>query len=153
MTRRRRRATFILVGVGILSAAVLLAAFALRDAAVFFYTPKEVAEKHIPAGKRIRVGGLVAKGSLHGAGTAVQFAITDTFNTIEVSFTGPLPDIFGEGQGVVAEGRLDAAGRFLADTILAKHDETYMPRALTKALKDQGVWKEPDRSPKGHAQK
>ena len=90
---------------------MLLVAVALRDTIVFFHTPKEVAEKHIPAGKRIRLGGLVADGSVkRGAGTTVEFAITDTVKTIPVSYTGLLPDLFREGQGVVAEGKLDAAG-------------------------------------------
>jgi len=143
MTRKQRRATFIALCVGILSAAVLLVAIALRDTIVFFHTPKEVAEKHIPAGKRIRLGGLVAEGSVkRGAGTAVEFAITDTVKTIPVSYTGLLPDLFREGQGVVAEGKLDPAGRFLADTVLAKHDENYMPREVVETLKKQGHWQE-----------
>jgi len=141
MTRKQRRAVFILVSVGILALAVLLVTFALRDTIVFFHTPKDVAEKAIPAGKRFRLGGLVAEGSLmRGAGTAVEFTVTDTVKTIPVSYTGVLPDLFREGQGVVAEGKLDAAGRFLADTVLAKHDETYMPPEVAKALKEQGVW-------------
>jgi len=153
MTRKQRRATFIALSVGILSAAVFLVAVALRDTIVFFHTPKEVTEKQIPAGKRIRLGGLVADGSVkRGAGTAVEFAITDTVKTISVSYTGLLPDLFREGQGVVAEGKLDPAGRFLADTVLAKHDENYMPPEVAKALKEQGVWKEPGKS-KGNAQK
>jgi cytochrome c-type biogenesis protein CcmE len=141
MTRKQRRAVLIAVGVGILSVAVFLVLFALRDTIVFFHTPKEVAEKHIPAGKRIRLGGLVAEGSLkRGAGTTVEFTITDTAKSIPVSYTGILPDLFREGQGVVAEGKLDGSGRFLADTVLAKHDETYMPPEVAKALKEQGVW-------------
>ena len=153
MTRKQRRATFIALSVGILSAAVLLVAIALRDTIVFFHTPKEVTEKQIPAGKRIRLGGLVADGSVkRGAGTSIEFAITDTVKTISVSYTGLLPDLFREGQGVVAEGKLDPAGRFLADTVLAKHDENYMPPEVAKALKEQGVWKEPGKA-KGSAQK
>jgi cytochrome c-type biogenesis protein CcmE len=141
MTRKQRRAVLIAVAVGILSVAVFLVVFALRDTIVFFHTPKEVAERKIPAGQRIRLGGLVAEGSVkRGAGTAVEFAITDTAKTIAVSYTGILPDLFREGQGVVAEGKLDGNGRFLADTILAKHDETYMPPEVAKALKEQGVW-------------
>jgi cytochrome c-type biogenesis protein CcmE len=141
MTRKQRRAGFIALSVGILSAAVLLVAIALRDTIVFFHTPKEMAEKHIPAGKRIRLGGLVAEGSVkRGIGSTVEFAITDTIKTIAVSYTGLLPDLFREGQGVVAEGKLDPAGRFLADTVLAKHDENYMPPEVAKALKEQGVW-------------
>ena len=141
MTRKQRRAVFIVLSIGVLSLAVLLVAVALRDTIVFFHTPKEVAEKGIPAGKRIRLGGLVAQGSLvRGAGTSVEFSITDTVKTIPVSYTGILPDLFREGQGVVAEGKLDVSGRFLADTVLAKHDETYMPPEVAKALKEQGVW-------------
>ena len=150
MTRKQRRATFIALSVGILSAAVLLVAVALRDTIVFFHTPKEVAEKHIPAGKRIRLGGLVAQGSVkRGAGTSVEFAITDSVTTIPVSYTGLLPDLFREGQGVVAEGKLDAGGRFLADTVLAKHDENYMPPEVAKALKEQGMWQGAGKSKDG----
>ena len=150
MTRKQRRATFIALSVGILSAAVLLVAIALRDAIVFFHTPKEVMAKHIPPGRRIRLGGLVAEGSVkRGSGTSVEFAITDNFKTIAVSYTGLLPDLFREGQGVVAEGKLDPAGRFLADTVLAKHDETYMPPEVAKALKEQGMWRETGKSKAG----
>jgi len=153
MTRKQRRAVFILVSVGILALAVLLVTFALRDTIVFFHTPKDVAEKAIPAGKRFRLGGLVAEGSLkRGAGTAVEFTVTDTIKTIPVSYTGVLPDLFREGQGVVAEGKLDAAGHFLADTVLAKHDENYMPPEVAKALKEQGVW-QGDAKPKDRASK
>ena len=135
MTRKQRRAGFIALSVAVLLAAVLMVAVALRDTIVFFHTPKEVAEKHIPAGKRFRLGGLVAEGSVkRGAGTAIEFAITDTIKTIAVSYTGLLPDLFREGQGVVAEGKLDDAGRFLADTVLAKHDETYMPKEVADAI-------------------
>ena len=141
MTRKQRRAVFIVLSVGILSLAVLLVAVALRDTIVFFHTPKDVAEKGIPAGKRFRLGGLVAEGSLkRGGGTTVEFTVTDTVKTIPVRYTGVLPDLFREGQGVVAEGKLDTSGRFIADTVLAKHDETYMPPEVAKALKEQGVW-------------
>ena len=150
MTRKQRRAAFIALSVGILSGAVLLVAVALRDTIVFFHTPKDVAEKHIPAGKRIRLGGLVAEGSVkRGAGTSVEFAITDTVKTIPVSYTGLLPDLFREGQGVVAEGKLDPAGHFLADTVLAKHDENYMPPEVAKALKEQGMWQGAGKSKDG----
>src|SRR6266508_3381318 len=116
MTRKQRRAVFLVLSIGVLSLAVLLVAIALRDTIVFFHTPKEVAEKAIPAGKRIRLGGLVAQGSLvRGSGTSVEFAVTDTVRTITVRYTGILPDLFREGQGVVAEGKLDSAGRSLAD--------------------------------------
>jgi len=149
MTRKQRRAVLIAVGVGILSVAVFLVLFALRDTIVFFHTPKEVVEKHIPAGKRIRLGGLVAKGSLkRGAGTTVEFVVTDMSKSIPVRYTGILPDLFREGQGVVAEGKLDTNGRFLADTVLAKHDETYMPPEVAKALKEQGLWRHAEKDAK-----
>jgi cytochrome c-type biogenesis protein CcmE len=149
MTRKQRRAVFIVLSVAVLSLAVLLVAVALRDTIVFFHTPTEVAEKAIAAGKRFRLGGLVAEGSVkRGAGAVVEFNVTDTIRTIPVSYTGILPDLFREGQGVVAEGRLDASGRFLADSVLAKHDETYMPPEVAKALKAQGVWKDAGKSAK-----
>jgi cytochrome c-type biogenesis protein CcmE len=141
MTRKQRRATLIGVMVTVLCVAALLVAIALRDTIVFFHSPSEVTSKNIAPGVRIRLGGLVADGSLkRGEGTSVQFAITDTAKSIPVSYTGVLPDLFREGQGVVAEGRLDPSGRFVADTILAKHDETYMPPEVADALKKQGVW-------------
>jgi cytochrome c-type biogenesis protein CcmE len=141
VTRKQRRAVLIATGVGILSVAVFLVLFALRDTIVFFHTPKEVVERQIPAGKRIRLGGLVAEASVkRGLGETVDFAITDTVKTIAVRYKGILPDLFREGQGVVAEGVLDSSGRFLADTVLAKHDENYMPPEVAKALKEQGLW-------------
>ncbi len=150
MTRKQRRAAFIGLAVGILCLAVFLVMFALRDTIVFFHTPNEVAQKQIPAGKRIRLGGLVAQGTLErGQGLTVSFAITDTLKTIPVSYTGILPDLFREGQGVVAEGKLDPAGRFVADTILAKHDENYMPPEVAKALKQQGVWQPGEKGKEG----
>ena len=113
----------------------------------------------IPADKRgaraagfEHFGGLVAADSLkRGQGLTVEFAITDTVKTIPVSYTGILPDLFREGQGVVTEGRLDASGRFIADTVLAKHDENYMPPEVAKALKDQGMWQHS--GPKAEAKK
>jgi cytochrome c-type biogenesis protein CcmE len=141
MTRKQRRAVLITTGVGILGLAVLLVLFALRETIIFFHTPSDVLEKKIAAGQRFRLGGLVVQGSVkRGGGTAVEFAVTDLLKTIKVSYQGVLPDLFREGQGVVAEGKLDAGGRFLAETVLAKHDETYMPPEVARALKDKGVW-------------
>ena len=154
MTRKQRRALFIGLGVAVLSVAVLLVLLALRDSIVFFHTPSEVAQKGIAPGQRIRLGGLVASGSLkRGAGSTVEFAVTDQTKTIEVRYTGILPDLFREGQGVVAEGALDASGRFQADTVLARHDEAYMPPDVAKALKAQGVWHGEGEKPKERAQK
>ena len=151
MTRRQRRATFIGLGVGILCFATFLVLFALRDSVVGFHMPKDLAAKQIPEGRRIRLGGLVAAGSVKRDGLTVEFGIADTATTVPARYTGVLPDLFREGQGVVAEGKLDASGRFLADTVLAKHDENYMPPEVAKALKEQGMWQHT--GPKAEAQK
>jgi cytochrome c-type biogenesis protein CcmE len=140
MTRKQRRAVLIGTSVGVLALSSLLVLFALRDTIVFFHTPSEIAAKNIATGQRFRLGGLVAEGSVkRGSGPEVEFAVTDTLATLSVSYRGVLPDLFREGQGVVAEGRLDASGMFIADTVLAKHDETYMPPEVAKALKEKGV--------------
>ena len=143
MTRKQQRLALILSGLAILGVATGLILYALRDTIVFFYTPSEVAEKHIGPGERIRLGGLVEKGSLvRNEGTTVKFIVTDTTKALPVVYSGQLPDLFREGQGVVAEGKLDAAGTLIADTVLAKHDERYMPKEVADALKAKGVWKE-----------
>ncbi|HET7852521.1 MAG TPA: cytochrome c maturation protein CcmE [Methyloceanibacter sp.] len=142
MTRKQRRAVLIGTSVGVLALAVGLVLFALRDSIVFFYTPSEVAEKHLETGQRFRLGGLVEDGSLkRGEGTTVSFVITDKRATLPVTYTGVLPDLFREGQGVVAEGMLTTEGVFHADSVLAKHDEKYMPPEVAKKLKEQGVWR------------
>jgi cytochrome c-type biogenesis protein CcmE len=143
MTRRQQRLTFILSGLAALGLAAGLVLYALRDTIVFFYTPSEVAERNIEPGQRIRLGGLVEKGSVkRSERTAVKFVVTDTIKAMPVTYSGQLPDLFREGQGVVAEGKLDSAGMFIADTVLAKHDERYMPREVADALKAKGVWQE-----------
>jgi len=141
VTRKQRRLTLIGAGLSMITVALGLVFFAMRDTIVFFHTPSAVAEKGLQPGQRFRLGGLVAQGSLkRGTGTDVEFAVTDTTKTINVSYRGVLPDLFREGQGVVAEGVLEQGGHFRADTVLAKHDETYMPPEVAKALKEQGVW-------------
>jgi cytochrome c-type biogenesis protein CcmE len=126
----------------VLALAVGLVLMALRDSIVFFYTPTEVAEKHLDAGQRFRLGGLVEDGSLkRGEGTAVRFVVTDKRATLPVTYTGVLPDLFRDGQGVVAEGMLNADGVFHADSVLAKHDEKYMPPEVAEKLKEQGLWR------------
>ena len=126
---------------GVLAIAVGLVLAALRDSIVFFHTPSDLTEKAIPEGQRIRLGGLVAMGSVkRGQGTDVEFAITDTAEQITVRYRGILPDLFREGQGVVTEGALEAGRIFRADSVLAKHDENYMPPEVAKALKEQGLW-------------
>lgn len=132
---------FIFSGLAALAIAAFLVLTALRDTVVFFYSPSEVVEKSVKAGQRFRLGGLVADGSFHKlANTEFRFDITDANQTINVSYKGLLPDLFREGQGVVAEGTLDASGNFNADRVLAKHDENYMPREVADSLKKQGVW-------------
>jgi cytochrome c-type biogenesis protein CcmE len=142
MTRRQRRLLLIGAGGAVLGVAVALVLITLKDSIVFFNSPTDVVEKHVAAGTRIRLGGLVKPGSLMRDGNfAVRFAVTDGNKDIAVAYSGALPDLFREGQGVIAEGAMDGAGTFAADTILAKHDETYMPREVADALKKQGHWK------------
>jgi len=143
MTRKRRRLLLIGGGLGVLAVAVALMLNAFRDSIVFFNSPTDVAEKRIAAGTRIRLGGLVKSGSLvRGDDLKIRFDVSDGSRDIAVAYQGVLPDLFREGQGVVAEGALDGAGVFNADTILAKHDETYMPKEVADALKKSGHWKD-----------
>jgi cytochrome c-type biogenesis protein CcmE len=143
MTRKQRRLILIGTGLGVLAVAVALMLNAFRDSIVFFNSPSDVAEKHVEPGTRIRLGGLVKDGSIVQSGDLrVRFEVTDGNNEIPVTYQGVLPDLFREGQGVVAEGALDGAGVFNADTILAKHDETYMPKEVADALKKSGHWKD-----------
>jgi cytochrome c-type biogenesis protein CcmE len=143
MTRKQRRFAMIMSGLAVLGLAAGLVLYALRDTIVFFYTPSEMAEKHVGPGERIRLGGLVENGSLkRGDGMTVSFVVTDKVKSLAVTYSGQLPDLFREGQGVVAEGKLDGAGTFVADTVLAKHDERYMPKEVADALKAKGVWQE-----------
>jgi cytochrome c-type biogenesis protein CcmE len=143
MTRRKRRLVLISTALATFSLALGLVLLALRDNIVFFYGPSELAQKAPHAGQRLRIGGLVKQGSLvREGGRTVRFAVTDTKQEVEVTYTGLLPDLFREGQGVVAEGALGYDKLFHADSILAKHDERYMPRDVADALKKQGVWRE-----------
>ena len=142
MTRKQRRAVLIGACLGVLALAVGLVLVALRDSIVFFYSPSEVTEKHLGMGQRFRLGGLVEDGSLRrGEGTTIRFIVTDKRATLPVTYTGVLPDLFREGQGVVAEGTLETDGVFHADSVLAKHDENYMPPEVAKKLKEQGLWR------------
>lgn len=142
MTRKQRRSVLIGTCLAVLGVATGLVLFAMRDSIVFFYSPSEVAAMQIAPGQRFRLGGLVETGSVvRGEGTSVRFVVTDRAKTLPVTFTGMLPDLFREGQGVVAEGALEPDGVFHADNVLAKHDETYMPPEVAKKLKAQGVWR------------
>ena len=151
MTRKGRRLALIGVALAVIACAAGLSLYALRDNIVFFYSPSEIIEKNVQPGARLRVGGLVEPGSVvKSAGEQLDFAISDGAHQIKVSYQGLLPDLFREGQGVVAEGVLEAPGQLRADPdsgILAKHDERYMPREVVEALKKQGRWQEGNAKP------
>ena len=140
MTRKGKRLTLIIGALAALGLAAGLVLFALRDNIVFFYTPSELASKSIAPGARLRIGGLVKEGSVVKSGKDVAFVVTDRSKDLNVSYTGLLPDLFREGQGVVVDGLLDSDGAFRADSVLAKHDERYMPKDVADKLKAQGVW-------------
>lgn len=141
MTRKRRRLTIVLAGMVLLSGAVALVLTALDENLSYFYSPSDVAEA--PQGRSIRLGGLVEEDSLVRLddSVTVTFRITDMANSIAVTYQGLLPDLFGEGQGVITEGTMGPDGVFVAREVLAKHDETYMPREVADALKKSGQWK------------
>lgn len=142
MTRKQRRLVLIGTGLGVLALAAVLVLSALKDSIVFFNSPTDVVEKQVKPGTRIRLGGLVQPGTLDRKDLTARFDVTDGKTAIQVSYTGILPDLFREGQGVIAEGTLIDARAFRADTVLAKHDETYMPKAIADELKKTGHWKD-----------
>jgi cytochrome c-type biogenesis protein CcmE len=142
MKPKARRLWLVLISLGVLGGAVALILMALEENIVFFYSPTELAEKDIDRGRRLRIGGLVEDGSVvrGGADGWVEFRVTDLVESVPVRYKGLLPDLFREGQGVVAEGVLRADGTFEASTVLAKHDEAYMPPEVAEALKKSGQW-------------
>lgn len=143
MTRKGRRLTLIGTALAVLALAAGLVLTALQGTIAFFATPSEIAAHGAAPGTRLRLGGLVEPGSVaHDGPATVRFRVTDTKDTVRVVYSGIVPDLFREGQGVVAEGSLDAQGLFQADTLLAKHDERYMPREVADALKKSGRWEE-----------
>jgi cytochrome c-type biogenesis protein CcmE len=143
MTRKQRRLILIGSSLGVLGVAVGLVLSAMSNSIVFFQSPTDVVEHHLPPGTRIRIGGLVKPGSVHkGDDLRVRFEVTDGKNAIPVRYQGIVPDLFREGQGVVAEGTIEPSGVFDADTVLAKHDERYMPKEVVEALKKSGRWQE-----------
>jgi cytochrome c-type biogenesis protein CcmE len=141
MTRKQKRLALIGGGVGFLCAAVILVMFAFSQSVAYFYVPSDLAKAALKPETRVRLGGLVKEGSWkRGQGMVESFEVTDTLATVAVSYTGILPDLFREGQGVVAEGRLEGNPPvFRADSVLAKHDETYMPKDVADRLKAKGV--------------
>ena len=143
MTRKQKRLAVILGRLAILGLAVGLVLFALRSKITYFYMPSELVEKSVQPGTRLRLGGIVEAGSWkRDSGTRQTFVVTDTIKSLQVSYDGVVPDLFKEGQGVVAEGIIQADGSFIADWVLAKHDENYMPKDLADKLKEKGVWQE-----------
>jgi len=141
MSRKGRRLFLISIALAVVASAAGLTLFALRGSVSLFMSPTEVVEGQLAPGARLRIGGLVKEGSVvRGDARTITFAVTDTNRDVPVIYTGVVPDLFREGQGVVAEGVLEAGGRIRADSVLAKHDENYMPREVAESLKKQGVW-------------
>jgi cytochrome c-type biogenesis protein CcmE len=142
MTRKRRRLYVLLLGLLGLGTATALTLTAFQDHLVFFYSPSDIASKPVPRERMLRIGGLVEPGSVARAANdpKISFRVTDNVNAVPVVFVGLLPDLFREGQGVVANGRLGADGVFRATEILARHDENYMPPEVAEALKRAGQW-------------
>ncbi|MGB0670314.1 MAG: cytochrome c maturation protein CcmE [Rhodospirillales bacterium] len=148
MKRKHKRLTFVALALLLLGAAAALMLNAFEDNIVFFHSPTDIAEKQPGPDLRLRIGGLVEEGSVvKKPGAVTEFKVTDTANSVAVTYTGILPDLFREGQGIVAEGRM-VGGTFRADEVLAKHDENYMPPEVAEALKQSGQWKgqEPEKS-------
>lgn len=137
MTPRARRALALLVGLGLVGGASALVLNAFSSNMVFFFSPTQVARQEAPVGRSFRVGGLVETGSLQREpqGLVMRFMVTDGAHRVPVRYTGLVPDLFQEGKGVVAQGRLGSDGLFVAEQVLAKHDENYMPPEAAAALK------------------
>jgi cytochrome c-type biogenesis protein CcmE len=142
MTRKKRRIMLIGIGAAFLASASVLVGVGMKDSIAFFLSPTQIVERSPAPGDRLRVGGLVVEGSVvRGNGEVVRFDVTDGGANQRIEFAGLLPDLFREGQGIIAEGTLNRAGVFVASEVLAKHDEKYMPKEIADALKAQGVFK------------
>ena len=143
MNRKRLRLYLVLASVAVLGLATALVLRALDSELVYFLSPSEIAQKPPAPGQRIRIGGLVENGSVDkSGGEVIAFVVTDLAKEVRVTYRGILPDLFREGQGVVVQGAFDEQGQFVAAEVLAKHDETYMPPEVAKALKESGRWQE-----------
>ena len=143
MTRKQRRLVLIGSSLAVIAVAVGLVLSAMRDSIVFFNSPTDIVDKNVAPGTRLRLGGLVKPGSVErGEALRISFDVTDGARDIRVAYQGIVPDLFREGQGVVVEGQLEPGGRFRADSVLAKHDENYMPREVAEALKKSGHWQD-----------
>ena len=139
MTNKSKRLAVFAVIAALLSGGVFLVLSALQDNIVLFFTPSELTPEKMTA-RQLRIGGLVEEGSVQIDGLEARFSITDSAAVVNVLYTGALPDFFREGQGIIAQGRFED-NIFRAENVLAKHDETYMPREVAESLKEQGVWK------------
>ncbi len=151
MTRKQKRAAGLAAMVAVVAAAAGLVLTALSDSVAFFNSPTDLVARAPGDGQRIRLGGLVETGSVERDGNTVRFRVTDTVESVAVTYTGLLPDLFREGQGVVTEGMLGADSVFAADTVLAKHDETYMPKEIVDDMKARGIWQEGEPLPPASA--
>jgi len=140
MTRKRRRLYIVIVAMALLGSAAGLILMSFEDSLVFFYSPSDLVEKPVPAGRTFRLGGLVEEGSYKKDGVLITFKVTDLAESVSVQYRGLVPDLFREGQGVVTEGQFDDNGIFIADNVLAKHDENYMPPEVAESLKKAGNW-------------
>ena len=143
MTRKQKRLTVIGGALGFLGLATALVFYALGQKTSYFYMPADLQQATVAPGERIRLGGLVEMGTIiRGQGTEITFSVTDHEKSVKVAYTGILPDLFREEQGVITEGVFQPDGVFIADSVLAKHDETYMPKEVADSLKAKGVWQE-----------
>jgi cytochrome c-type biogenesis protein CcmE len=144
MTRKRRRLLVVVGGMALLAGAAAITLSVLSDNLVFFYSPTDLLTRHVPDGRPLRVGGLVAIGSVRheSDGKTVIFEVTDKVHEVPVIYSGQLPDLFRPGQGIVVEGVREPDGTILASTVLAKHDARYMPASVVAALKKAGRWQE-----------
>ncbi|HMB75791.1 MAG TPA: cytochrome c maturation protein CcmE [Kiloniellaceae bacterium] len=151
MTRKQKRLTIVVVGLLLLGAAAALVLTALKDNLVYFRSPSDILAESISGNRNVRLGGLVEEGSVmrQSDGVTVLFAVTDLSNSVPVRYEGILPDLFREGQGVITRGSMGPDGVFVADEVLAKHDETYMPPEVAEALKKSGEWRGDDAAAKG----
>lgn len=141
MTRKQKRLSVIGGGLFVLAVAAALVLFALQQKIAFFRMPSDIRTSDVESESRFRLGGLVEKGSVvRGDGTRISFSVTDHVKSVPVTYDGILPDLFREDQGVVIEGKFTPGGAFVADSVLAKHDENYMPKEVADSLKAKGVW-------------
>ena len=143
MTRKQKRLSVIAGAMAFLGAAVALTFYALGQKASYFYMPGDLQAATLQPGQRIRLGGLVEEGTIvRDQGTEVEFSVTDGDSSVKVHYSGILPDLFREKQGVITEGTFGPDGSCVADSVLAKHDENYMPKEVADSLKEKGVWQE-----------